>query len=254
MILIRVARFIIRLVLLVFLIVLGLLLTGLIFPMLSQAAHERSIQLWSKLLLLVLGVRVKIEGAPIQTSAVMLVANHVSWIDIFILNSRRATYFVAKQEIRDWPIVGRLVVQTGTIFVDRSSRSAMRGVNKELNERFDKGMCTGLFPEGTTSDGLSVKSFFGGLLEAPLKSQVPIQPVAILFYHKGQRSSFASFIGEETLVHNIWVLLSNFGISVTVRYLEPITQLGEPTELSRNAAANLSYDLIKAEIEQDSKD
>ena len=252
MILIRIVRFLIRLVLLVFLIVLGLLLTGLLFPIFGQSARERSIQAWSKILLLVLDVRVKVEGAPIQNSAVMLVANHVSWIDIFILNSRRATYFVAKKEIRDWPIVGRLVVQTGTIFVDRASRSAMRGVNAELNERFDKGMCTGLFPEGTTSDGLGVKNFFGGLLETPLKAQIPIQPVAVLFYHKGQRSSFASFIGDETLVHNIWVLLSNFGISVTVRYLEPITQLDEPSELSRHDAANLSYDLIKAEVERGS--
>lgn len=250
MILIRAVRFIIRLVLLVVLIVLGLILTGLIFPMLSHSARERGVQSWSKLLLLVLGVRVKIEGSPIQNSAVMLVSNHVSWVDIFILNSCRTTFFVAKKEIRDWPIVGRLVVQTGTIFVDRSSRSAMRGVNKELGERFAKGMCTGLFPEGTTSDGLSVKSFFGGLLEAPLKAQIPIQPVAILLYHKGQRSSFSSFIGDETLVHNIWILLSNFGISVTVRYLDPITQLGEPSGLSRNEAANLSHKLIKAEIER----
>lgn len=250
MILIRALRFITRLVLLVLLILFGLILTGLIFPMLSQRARERSIQVWSRLLIHVLGVKVKIEGAPIQNSAVMLVANHVSWIDIFILNSCRTTFFVAKKEIRDWPIVGRLVVLTGTIFVDRSSRSAMRGVNKELNECFSLGMCTGLFPEGTTSDGMGVKNFFGGLLEAPLKAQIPIQPVAILFYHQGQRSPFASFIGDETLVHNIWVLLSNFGISVTVRYLEPITRLGEVSELSRNEAANLSHELIKAEVEQ----
>ena len=250
MILIRAVRFVIRLVLLILLIISGLVLTGLIFPLLGQAARERSTQLWSKILILVLGVRVKVEGAPIQNSAVMLVANHVSWIDIFILNSCRTTFFIAKKEIKDWPIVGRLVVQTGTIFVDRSRRSAMRGVNKELDERFAKGMCTGLFPEGTTSDGLGVKSFFGGLLEAPLKAQIPIQPVAILLYHKDQRSSFASFIGDETLVHNIWILLSNFDISVTVKYLDPITQLGEASELSRNEAANLCYELIKHEVEQ----
>ena len=107
MILIRALRFITRLVLLVLLILFGLILTGLIFPMLSQRARERSIQVWSRLLIHVLGVKVKIEGAPIQNSAVMLVANHVSWIDIFILNSCRTTFFVAKKEIRDWPIVGR---------------------------------------------------------------------------------------------------------------------------------------------------
>ena len=253
MILIRIVRFLIRLVLLIVLIVLGLILTGLLFPMFAQSTRERTTQAWAKLLLLVLGVKVKVEGEPIKNSAVMLVATLVSCADIFILHSCRTTSFIAKKENKDWPIVGRLVVQTGTIFVDRSSRSAMRGVNKELDERFAKGMCTGLFPEGTTSDGLSVKSFFGGLLEAPLKAQIPIQPVAILLYHKGQRSSFASFIGDETLVHNIWILLSNFGISVTVRYLEPITQLGEASELSRNDAANLSYELIKAEVEQGAK-
>lgn len=250
MILIRLLRFAIRLVLLIFLIVVGLLMTGLLFPLFSESRRERAIKTWSTLLILTLGVKVKIEGAPIQNTAVMLVANHVSWIDIFILNSCRTTAFIAKKEIKDWPIVGRLVAQSGTIFVDRSSRQAMRGVNKELDVRFAKGMCTGLFPEGTTSDGFAVKNFFGGLLEAPLKAQVPIQPVAILLYYQGKRSSYSSFIGDETLVHNIWILLSNSGISVTVRFLEPITQQGVASGLSRNEAANLSHELISAEIER----
>lgn len=251
MILIRSLRFVIRLVLLIFLIIVGLFLTGLVFPLISQSRREAIVKAWSQLLIKVLGVKVRIEGAPIQDGAVMLVANHVSWIDIFILNSCRTTAFVAKKEIKDWPIVGRLVAQAGTIFVDRSSRAAMRGVNKELDERYAKGMCTGLFPEGTTSDGLSVKSFFGGLLEAPLKAQVPIQPVAILLYFKGERSGYPSFIDDETLVHNIWVLLSNSGIAVTMKYLEPLTQLGVASELNRVEAANLSYELIKAEVERD---
>lgn len=251
MILIKLVRFVIRLVLLILLIIAGLFLTGLIFPLISQSRRESIVKAWSKLLILVLGVKVRIDGAPIQDSAVMLVANHVSWIDIFILNSCRTTAFVAKKEIKDWPIVGRLVAQAGTIFVDRSSRTAMRGVNKELDVRYAKGMCTGLFPEGTTSDGLGVKSFFGGLLDAPLKAQVPIQPVAILLYFKGERSGYPSFIGDETLVHNIWVLLSNFGVSVNVRYLEPLTQLGVASDLNRVEAANLCYELIKAEVERD---
>lgn len=251
MILIRLIRFVIRLVLLIFLVIAGLFLTGLIFPMLKLSQREAIVKNWSKLLIMVLGVKVKIEGTPIQNSAVMLVANHVSWIDIFILNSCRTTAFVAKKEIESWPIVGRLVAQAGTIFVDRSSRSAMRGVNKELDERYAKGMCTGLFPEGTTSDGFSVMSFFGGLLDAPLKAQVPIQPVAILLYYKGERSGYPSFIGDETLVHNIWILLSNWGIAVTVKYLEPITQLGVPSDLNRVEAANLCHELIKAEVERD---
>ncbi|WP_432785451.1 hypothetical protein AAEX37_02291 [Oligella sp. MSHR50489EDL] len=247
MILIRVLRFLIRLVLLVLLLIIGLFFTGFIFPLLKQSQRESIIKAWSKLLILVLGVKVRVEGSPIQQGAVMLVANHVSWIDIFILNSCRTTAFVAKKEIKDWPVVGRLVAQAGTIFVDRSSRSAMRGVNQELDIRYAKGMCTGLFPEGTTSDGLSVKSFFGGLLEAPLKAQVPIQPVAILLYFKGERSGYPSFIGDETLVHNIWVLLSNFGISVTVRYLQPLSGEG----INRVEAAQHCYEQIKAEVERD---
>jgi 1-acyl-sn-glycerol-3-phosphate acyltransferase len=250
-IVVRLLRFVIRLVLLIVLLIAGLFLTGFIFPMLSISKREAIIKSWSKLLIGVLGVKVNIEGEPIMQGGVMLVANHVSWIDIFILNSCRTTAFVAKKEIEAWPIVGRLVAQSGTIFVDRSSRSAMRGVSEELNKRYDNGMCTGLFPEGTTTDGFSVKSFFGGLLDAPLKAQVPIQPVAILLYYKGERSGYPSFIGDQTLVHNIWILLSNWGIAVTVRYLEPITERGEPSELNRVEAANLSYELIKAEVERD---
>lgn len=250
MILIRLLRFVIRAVLLILLIIIGLILTGVFFPIFSQSKREKVVNTWSKVLIWVLGVKVNVEGQVIRDGAVMLISNHVSWIDIFILNSCRTTSFVAKKEIKNWAIVGRLVAQAGTIFVDRSSRSAMRGVNQELNERFDNGMCTGLFPEGTTSDGMDVKNFFGGLLEAPLKAQIPIQPVAFLLYFKGQRSGYPSFIGDETLVHNIWVLLSNFDISMTVRFLEPITQEGVPSDLSRNEAANLCHQVIKTEIER----
>lgn len=249
MIVLRLLRFGVRLLLLIVLLLVGLLITGLLFPLVKQALRERIIQFWSRCLIAVLGVKVKIEGEVVQNGPVMLVANHVSWIDIFLINSNRSTSFVAKQEIESWPFIGRLVRQAGTIFVDRSSRSAMRGVNDALNQRFAEGACTGLFPEGTTSDGLSVKSFFGGLLEAPLKAQVPIQPVAMLFYHRGERSGLAAFIGEQSLVQNIWILLSNFGLAVTVRFLEPITEAGVESDLSRVQAAQLCYERITKEVE-----
>lgn len=211
-----------RVPVLVLLVLLGLVTTGLFFHLMRRSQREAVTMYWSRCLLWALGVKVQREGQLLQDGPVMLVANHVSWIDIFVLNSCRTTYFIAKDDILKWPVVGKLVAWSGTIFVDRSSRQAMRQVNTTLAQRYQEQACTGLFPEGTTTDGLSVKGFFAGLFEAPLRAGVPIQPVALLLYYRGERSGLAAYIGEQSLVQNIWVLLSHPGIAMTVRYLAPI--------------------------------
>ncbi|MFV9475164.1 lysophospholipid acyltransferase family protein [Advenella sp. RU8] len=233
----RFIRFGIRAPALILLLAFGICTSFLLFPLLKQAARDSIIRYWSCCLMKVCGVRVIVEGQPILKGAVMWVANHVSWIDIFILNCCRSTSFIAKSEIRKWPVIGWLVASVGTIFIERGQRHAISRVSKSILELFRHDACVGLFPEGTTSDGLDMRSLHTSLFEPPLRAMVPIQPVALVFMQHGKRSGAMAFVGEQTLVNNIWHLLSSRDVLVYIRFLEPLNQAGEPVEATRTEIA-----------------
>ncbi|WP_216605225.1 lysophospholipid acyltransferase family protein [Pelistega europaea] len=245
-----VLRFLIRVIGLIVVLLAGLFIVFIFFGWISKAARERTVQLWSQCLMKTTGVQVVQEGKPILDGPVMLAANHVSWIDIFIINSQRATSFIAKSEIRQWPVIGWLVYAVGTIFIQRGSRQAVIDINAGMDKYFKENICIGLFPEGTTSDGLSVLHMFSGLLEGAMNSRVPIQPVALLFTYNGERSGRVAFVGEQTLVANIWVLLSSKNVGVTVRFLPPITQAGEEVLIPRQELADNIRAVLLKEIEE----
>jgi len=187
------------------------------------------------------GVKIKVIGQASMTGPVMWVANHVSWIDIFVVNAVRATAFVAKSEIRSWPVAGWLAVGAGTLFIDRGQRHAVHEMGQSIDICFQRGDAVGLFPEGTTTEGLGLRPFHASLFEPARQAGVPIQPVALRFLHHGERSGFAAFVGEETLVANLWRVLGTTGLSVEVVFLPALPASGAgpegPTrlELSRMA-------------------
>lgn len=241
-------RFAVRIIGLLLVVLIGLFIAFAFYGWMSKSKKEWVLRTWSRCLMKTTGVQVVSEGAPIMEGPVMLTANHVSWIDIFIINSQRATAFIAKSEIRQWPVIGWLVGAVGTIFIQRGSRQAVVAINQILAKHFEEGTCIGLFPEGTTSEGFSVLHMFSGLLEGAMQAKVPIQPVALLFSHQGQRSSRVAFVGEQTLVENIWVLLSSKNVSVTVRFLEPVTQAGEEVLISRQEVADKIREALLREV------
>ncbi|ARP96630.1 lysophospholipid acyltransferase family protein [Bordetella genomosp. 13] len=234
-------RFIIRLAMVLPLIIFALLCVGLVYPWLGAGPRAWLNRNWSRCLLRACGIRLSVSGEPRLQGAVLWVANHVSWIDIFVVNAVRSTSFVAKAEIRSWPLVGWLAVGAGTLFIDRGQRHAVHDMGQAIHKCFARGDAVGLFPEGTTSEGFSLRPFHASLFEPARQSGVAIQPVAMRFFHKGQRSGFASFVGEETLVANMWRVLGGTGVAVELVFLPvlPATaEGGEPPtrlELSRMA-------------------
>jgi 1-acyl-sn-glycerol-3-phosphate acyltransferase len=203
-------------------IVLGLLTEACAFPLLSLSARGLVNRRWSRILMRLCGVRIRVCGEPVHGAPVLWVANHVSWVDIFVLNSVRCTAFVAKSDIRRWPVLGRLVAGAGTVFIERGQRQAIRAVGLQMAERFRRGEVVGLFPEGTTSPGFDVGSFHSSLFEAAIQAGVDVQPVALRFLHRGRRSDLASFVGEQNLVQNLWCLLGATGIEVEADFLAPL--------------------------------
>ncbi|MCD8505276.1 MAG: 1-acyl-sn-glycerol-3-phosphate acyltransferase [Burkholderiaceae bacterium] len=221
----------------------GLATIGLVFPWVGRTGRLALKRQWSRALLMLCGVRAHIEGEPVRTGAVLWAVNHVSWLDIFVLNVVRATAFVAKQEIRHWPVIGWLAAGADTIFIERGYRHAVHRAGQAMQLRFGRHQPVGLFPEGTTSDGFDVLNFYGNLFEPAREPGVAIQPVALRYYHRGERSALPAFVGEESLVQNLWRLLGTTGVSVELVFLPPIGQPDQDkpprAELARHARESI---------------
>ena len=121
---------------------------------------------WSREQLRLAGIEVRAVDFPKDSDRpVTLVANHVSWADIFALNAAHACHFIAKAELRQWPIAGRLLANVGTIFIDRSDRKETHRLKDVVRELLAAGETVAVFPEGTTSIGHDVLKFHASLLE-----------------------------------------------------------------------------------------
>ncbi len=199
-----------------------LVCVALVYPFVSIGVRNAMNHHWSRALMFLCGVKLRVMGEPTLQGSALWVANHVSWIDIYVLSSVRCVAFIAKSEIRDWPVIGWLVAKVGTIFVNRSQRNSVRKVGADMQKLFDQDMVIGLFAEGTTSRGFDVLPFHTSLFEPPVRAGIKIQPVALRFFHKGQRSDYLAFVGNESLIHNLWVLLGTTGAMVEVQFIPPV--------------------------------
>jgi len=204
-----ISRFVFFSVLLFFWVLIGLGIIVCYFSWCALDKKQRVIRWWSRHLLRLCRVKVEIQGTPIMDQPVLWVANHVSWLDIFVINSVRSTHFVAKSEIRKWPLLGWLVAGAGTVFIERQRRHAIKKVVEQLQVLFAQRQVVGLFPEGTTTDGLDVKPFHNSLFAPVIQADAPLQTIALRFYAGGRRSTRFAFIGEQSLVANLWFLLTS---------------------------------------------
>ncbi|MGB6006573.1 lysophospholipid acyltransferase family protein [Castellaniella sp.] len=237
--------FLVRLILVLAWILLGLLTELLVFPWLSRTRRRAVVGGWSRWLLVLCGVRVRVQGRPVRQGAVLWVANHVSWVDIFVLNSVRTTSFVAKSDIRRWPVIGLLVAWAGTLFIDRRHRQAVRDAGRQMAACFQQGDSVGLFPEGTTTDGGDILPFHAGLFEAAVQSAVPVQPVALRFLRGGRRAPELAFVGDQTLAANLWFLLGAWGVVVECEFLPLI---GPAAHLDRSQLAHQTHTAVRRAV------
>ena len=121
----------------------------------------------------------------------MIVANHISWIDIYVINAALPAAFVSKAEVRNWPLIGWLAAKNDTVFLRRGSRGHARIINQEIATLLDLGRHVAVFPEGTTTDGQSLLHFHAALLQPALSAGHPVLPVAISYWEPDGRRSLA---------------------------------------------------------------
>ena len=206
----------------------GLLTILLVFPRLSPAQRELRVQVWSTEMLACMGIRLIVKGQPPPAGPLLLAANHISWLDITSMHAARHCRFVSKADVKHWPLIGRLATGAGTLFIERESRRDAMRVVHHMAERLRAGDVLAIFPEGTTSDGVSLRPFHANLFQAAIAADAPVQPVAMQFIDQatGKQSLAPCYIDDDTLLGSLWRTLCTPGIAVVITFGELQTAQG----------------------------
>ena len=182
--------------------------------------------------------RVRVEG-ELPTQPMLWVSNHVSWTDIPLLGMLTPLSFLSKAEVRTWPVAGWLAHKAGTLFIRRGSGDSGL-LSQQLGNHLQRGCNLLIFPEGTTTDGLGLRTFHGRLLSSAIDSGVYVQPVAIRYLRDGKPCSVAPFIGDDDMLSHLLRLLGSELGEVQIQLLTPIAS----SELNRNALARAAQQAI----------
>lgn len=235
----------------------GIAISGLVFPWISQPRRNRIVRAWSRVLLWLSGARLQVTGVPLDASLAregilperagrLLLANHVSWIDVFAILATLPGRFVAKAEIGRWPLLGWLVTLVGTLYIERGRRHAVASMNHRVRERLRAGESVVVFPEGTTTDGFTLLPFHSNLIAPALEVGCEIWPVALRYTERGQPTRAAAFVGDMALPRSLWNILVARDLAIEVALLAPIgTNPGGHTrhELAARARAEIAQHL-----------
>ncbi len=240
----------------------GLLLGGLatvllVFPLMAPARRDATVAGWSRWLVRACGVRLNVEqpgGAgvtplPLRPGGRMLVANHVSWLDIFVINALAPSWFIAKADIASWPLIGTLVGRTGTIFLERGKRHAVHEALHKVAAHLSAGRRIAVFPEGTTGAGDTLMPFHANLIQAAVQAQVPVDPVGV--HYRGLRGESVGgetgamyFVGEISFVESLWRITGAPGVSARLCVLAEIAAEPQPDNRSRHRVAGAARQAI----------
>lgn len=225
----------------------GLLTTTFVFPWSGEASRNRHIKRWSRGLLGICGVQVEVPNLEPSLARTTVVANHVSWLDIFVINAVHPCRFVAKAEIRAWPILGWLADKAGTVFIARGNRRDLRHIFKGLVARLENGERVAFFPEGTTTSQGALLPFHANLFEAAIDASASVQPCALRYVDgDGALHPSVEFIGEMTFAESMLGILAGPPIRAQLAWLAPIDaagahrrELAEATHRAVAAALNV---------------
>ncbi len=207
---------------------LGLLTLLVQFPRLSPTERQRSVQQWAEGLLACIGVTLEVRGSPQHSGPLMIVANHISWLDIPALHALQFCRFVAKADLRHWPVIGMMSDRAGTLFIERESRRDAMRVVHHMADSLRAGDVLAVFPEGTTSDGTGLLPFHANLFQAAVSCTAPVQAVLIQYVdtRSGLQSFAPNFVGGEFFLVSVWRTLCTSGITVRVHRGEAEPTLG----------------------------
>jgi 1-acyl-sn-glycerol-3-phosphate acyltransferase len=200
----RVPRSALRLSTLLSVLAFGILLIPLV-GRIPAASRDRLIRTWCRTMVRTAGVRLRITGATPPAGGLLVVANHISWMDIPLLAAVRPGRMIAKAEIRQWPVAGALTASSGALFIDRDRLRSLPRTVTRIADTLRAGSTMVVFPEGSTWCGRAQGYFRRAVFQAALDADVPVQPVRIHYRLAGGAASTApAFVGRDSLLTSVW--------------------------------------------------
>jgi len=246
-------RFLVRFFLLILLLLFGIIplllainRVGSSIKVGHRSLDEFFLVWWTDMVCRTFGIRVRTSGLAIE-GPVLMVANHISWLDILALYREFPIGFVSKAEIRKWPLIGMLTTMSGTVYLERGNTDSSSSVTQAVVDRLKQGGRVAIFPEGGIRPGDGVKVFHARLFAAAIEAECAIQPVMIRYKRDGRRDPGMTFMENETFMGNIVRLLGRPSSICEIRFLQPTQAEGRP----RKELAGWAQAAITHEFEQD---
>jgi len=221
----------------------GAVLLASVYRWSDAARRTAMIRNWSARLLALCGITLKVHThGEVLAGGAMVVSNHVSWLDIFVIDAWRPTPFVAKSEIARWPVIGWMSSSIGTVFIQRSRRSDAKRIVDMLSEILRRQSLICLFPEGTTSDGTAVLDFHANILQAAVSAGAPVQPLCLMYEDAQGRQSLApAYVGDITLGETLRQVLACAPMIAHLHIGAPLYGLSR-----RREAASRTHEAVSA--------
>ncbi|MET8472015.1 lysophospholipid acyltransferase family protein [Streptomyces sp. NPDC006422] len=225
---------------------LAVLLVGVVALPLGRWLPARWVRLFARAVVRTTGVRTRLTGGTPPGGGLLIVANHISWMDIPLLAAVRPARMVAKREIRGWPVAGFLTARAGVIFIDRDRLRALPGTVARLAGVLRSGGAVTVFPEGSTWCGRAGGTFRRAAFQAALDAGVPVQPVRIGYrLPDGAVSTAPAFVGDDTLLAALWRVVCARRIEAHVTVL-PVLAAGAHRE--RGALARAAEEAVGGRV------
>jgi 1-acyl-sn-glycerol-3-phosphate acyltransferase len=210
----------------------------LVLPLLPPSRRVRVLQAFARALLRSIGVRQRTVGRLPRRGA-LLVANHVSWLDVLVLLSRAPVRVLAKCEIAGWPLIGRLTTAAGAVYIDRSRPRRLPATVAAAAEAIRNGYVVAVFPEGTTGCGQMPAAFRPAMFQAAIDAGAPVVPVVLRYFTAGEPTTAVAFVGDDSLLASVRRVIAMRDVHVCLTShpaLHPAAGVGRGA-LARTAAA-----------------
>ena len=202
-----------------------LLMVGIVFPRVSVRQRAYLTQWWSKKTLRILNVVLSIHGARLDVNVrnAIIASNHISWLDVYVINAAHPVRFVAKAEIQGWPIIGWLSEKAGTIFIRRTHRRDTARINDEMHQVLTTGATIGLFLEGTTTAGDRLLKFHSSLLEPAITNHAMLVPTALRYLTRdGERCFAVAYTGDISFADSMKAIIGQQTMIAEITFAPPI--------------------------------
>jgi 1-acyl-sn-glycerol-3-phosphate acyltransferase len=193
------------------------------FHRISPAEQAEEVRRWAERMLNLMGIRLKVLGTPPAHGPVLIVSNHISWLDILTIHAARHVRFVSKSGVKQWPLIGTLSTGAGSLYIERERRRDALRVVHHMTEALRGGDIIAVFPEGTTGNGQVLLPFHANLLQASISSGAPVLPVALRFAdaETGETSYAPRYVDDDNLATSLWNTLTAPPLLAIVRFGEP---------------------------------